>query len=723
MEKRGQITIFIIIGIIMLIAAAIFYFSWARTTEQPIQVEQVRALQLAEPAQQVKTYVEQCLSDYANSGIEILGLQAGFIYIPTELQTTGISGDRTVVKTGSMIQVIDATGKNKVPYWITEDSISVPSTDYMQNELARYITENLPRCTDFEVFRKKSYVIKTGTINTTVRFGKQATIDLHWPIQITQNEKQYEVDNYNYQVDVNLALIHEIAMELVTREFADTYLEDHAKSLISLYSYTGAEKGAKDLPPFSFSDSSTDCKYVTWTKDEVKENLEGILSKNFPYLKMAGTKFERVISNDASVQGVYDSFIRNYFENLSSISVEFSYPAQSDNKFDIKPTSGNVISPDKESQTSIPFLPSFCIYDYRFKYFLTHPVVIKITDSDSAKIIGNLVQEKQGFSFYFPMQLFLCGNQNRQCTGQNPYSEVNLTAFFGSETMKSVFDCNNVSTQASVVTTNETGLLPGVGVRFQCNNTINECDAGETASSGRASLKLPKCAGLQLKLQKAGYSTIVDAVKSEYKLEKLKNYSIEVELVLARKFLENYYLTNGYLRSSCGKTPEEMLQETRYQPRPKDEITISINGASANPTVLYPTMKSMIIGSGNYRVGMLAKGNVVIKPSTYKEGDNTVTVDFDNNPLTHSNYEGPWIIGNGNFGWKATSLRGSKIKFYCMVDFLSDQNLEVNSITETVIDGSRLSGKITVDDNCDGKTKQVDYTVNDYSQFVAPEVS
>ncbi|MBI1969946.1 hypothetical protein HYS48_04595, partial [Candidatus Woesearchaeota archaeon] len=70
-EKRGQITVFIIIGIFLLAAVAVFlYLKQDRTG---LEIEQA----IPEEFMPIKHFVEECIQKYAQQGILLMGVQGG----------------------------------------------------------------------------------------------------------------------------------------------------------------------------------------------------------------------------------------------------------------------------------------------------------------------------------------------------------------------------------------------------------------------------------------------------------------------------------------------------------------------------------------------------------------------------------------------------------------------------------------------------------------------
>src|SRR3989344_3686160 len=106
MLKRGQVTVFIIVGIILLALVATTYFLFSKTLPQeqalPLETDKITGL------------VEDCLVSTAEKGIISLGRQGGYFILPSEATTTL---------------------RDNVPYYKTGESILLPPAETLAAEL------------------------------------------------------------------------------------------------------------------------------------------------------------------------------------------------------------------------------------------------------------------------------------------------------------------------------------------------------------------------------------------------------------------------------------------------------------------------------------------------------------------------------------------------------------------------------------------------------------
>ena len=107
--KSAQITVFIIIGIVILFTfAGIMYFTKTITKKDILTAAEPSLADVPTAFKPLSTYTESCINSVAKKGLLVLGEQGGYIYPDT-------------VGKYSVINPTDADGINleplKVPYW------------------------------------------------------------------------------------------------------------------------------------------------------------------------------------------------------------------------------------------------------------------------------------------------------------------------------------------------------------------------------------------------------------------------------------------------------------------------------------------------------------------------------------------------------------------------------------------------------------------------------
>ena len=128
-SRKAQITIFIIIGIVLLFTSATIIYIKNQITVQNIQVRKdISNLPLE--SQAVTLFVEQCLKETAVSGAYISAFQGGYINPPENRISTEYSD---------------------IPFYQYEGRNIMPSVNVIEYELSYYVAASLPDCiNDFE---------------------------------------------------------------------------------------------------------------------------------------------------------------------------------------------------------------------------------------------------------------------------------------------------------------------------------------------------------------------------------------------------------------------------------------------------------------------------------------------------------------------------------------------------------------------------------------------
>ena len=155
--RKGQAAVFIIVGVVIVLSAVIVSYVASRSgtmisgKETGIESEFAGQSELGQ-------YVGACIRPAVLQGLEIIRLQGGYVNIPDNTKTMLVKdklGKQVKVVDGSKKVVVDLNGEgNEVPYWITKDSLAVPTKSFMEEELAEYVAEEVGNCAgDFEPFR------------------------------------------------------------------------------------------------------------------------------------------------------------------------------------------------------------------------------------------------------------------------------------------------------------------------------------------------------------------------------------------------------------------------------------------------------------------------------------------------------------------------------------------------------------------------------------------
>jgi hypothetical protein len=732
---KAQVTVYIILGFVVLLGLGVVFFLQEESVDTAIETEIPGEVQYA-GQQEVRTFMDSCIRDAVFNGLEILRLQAGYIDIPLTVSTVLVKNDQNkqiIVKDGIKKVVVDPNGQgNQVAYWLDSNNrLAIPSQEYVENSLGAYVEDSVIACVDeFNSFKQQGYVVEAGEMDASVELSDEVLVNIDYPISFEKGDVSFNEEEFILRVPVNLKKALDVQSDLVLAESIGSYLESNIKYLISLYAYNGMEKGRFDLPPLTFTDVNTNCKMTTWTLDEAEEKVFENIEANSKYFKIQGIEGEHFSGEEDISDGVYKGLTSDILvEPYDNTKVDFELN-KNDIYFDVKPRLGEQVRPHRYSAIGLKFLPLFCHMRYQFKYTLKFPMVSKVTlsDSNAINVLGKTVDESRELEFSVPIGVFLCGNQNRECTGKPAYVEDLENIDFseiGIDVTETMF-CDSdmrLSQPIRLRTVDSYTFEPvsDVTVFYRCGNNQNDCLIDVSDETGMLESKFPLCDNGELYAIKDDYSQSAqllstfegsEVTQKDYLVEPLKELDVEIKFVDIDKFMGNYYLSDGFTNNRCtGEAVGINDQTLAARDVLGENIVVSSNYGPSQVALMYPEAKQVKLASGEYSFSMLAEGQVVVNPSNY--AGQIVSLNSEG-----GSYSGSYLLGNYNdlrAEFDSSVLKNAeKIVFYVPLEVTS-RSFEVKDFGSNVVqpDGS-LYKKGMIDDDCDSSTpsKEVEIIVN-----------
>ncbi len=396
MKKRGQVTAIVIVGLLLVIAAISIYIIKTRILTSAWERERTKAEVVPEKAAKVKTYIESCIQQTLQDAITAAELQAGFVYPPQDAIPRSLANP--------LSNALDLFGnKNtKVPYWFYEAANGVkenqvPTVKTMQQQMEKYLEENIPFClNDFIPLKNDGYDITYGTPIAKLELGEDAlfsTITL--PITLKVNDFTFKLEKFYVKADTYLKQLYETALSIFQKENAATFLEQFTLDQMIVY----------DQIPFSGVDFN--CVPKTWTKAKVYQDLKDMLATNMPSLKIKGALY--TLNNE------FDKYyVISDVEVSKQTTISFLYAPDWPLLMDVLGENDAVLrgKPVTLDNAASQFtLPLFCLNDNHFVYDLKFPILITLS--------------KEKDVFQFATQVIIDNNQPRENQFDIPDSETN----------------------------------------------------------------------------------------------------------------------------------------------------------------------------------------------------------------------------------------------------------------------------------------------------------
>ncbi|VVB78954.1 Uncharacterised protein [uncultured archaeon] len=221
--KRSQVTIFVILGI--LIVAGLATFLTFRSTNNKVIISGTNIDPDIKP---INNFVTECVRTVGNDAIYQIGKTGGFVVPPEpkmnfdEISDEGLAfylydkGYRINDSSSSIVPSLPG------PATPTEELIEkenlMPSKENMEDELSKYMDSFIYFCiNDFKNF--PDFNVTSGEARTTavIENGKVSFL-VNYPLQISKGEKTYSIRDFEAVIPVRLNEIHSLITELMTKQ-------------------------------------------------------------------------------------------------------------------------------------------------------------------------------------------------------------------------------------------------------------------------------------------------------------------------------------------------------------------------------------------------------------------------------------------------------------------------------------------------------------------------
>ncbi|MBR9676630.1 hypothetical protein GOV04_00625 [Candidatus Woesearchaeota archaeon] len=499
MTKRGQITLFIIIGIVLVLSAALLIYLMSPLSFQETKV-------LPENVKPVTGFVEECTAIVGETAIRQLAAGGGWINVPQGF----------LLEPSSYLS-LDKFNLQKLPYWYYDGKDYAPTLQVMEEELENYIAQNVETCLDeFTVFDDHFKVRVYDDPTAKVEIQKNnVLITLDYPIKIDTLDSRETAKRREFTtlLDANLREIHEFATDLLESENEQEHFERITMDLVSQN---------PDIPLTGFD---FDCGAPkNWYLPTVKQQLQEQLFYNLPRIRFKNTAYVPFIAPEQNYERLKEKYPASeifagntpepgekpedayeYFHYFLDVS-DVDYPRLTaaarylpnwGMDFIVTPSDGPYLKADRGTGPK-KFLRFLCIQTYHFTYDIIYPLMVTITDQQSF--------EGQGLSFNYAIPIIITDNQG----DRSPYAMRSFSPQNPDTSVCSDYNTDRVIDVRAVGAFDYTGIkepLNGVNISYECFTHL--CALGKTTAQGgvyRFSTFEPGfCANGYLIAQKDGY--------------------------------------------------------------------------------------------------------------------------------------------------------------------------------------------------------------------------
>ncbi len=193
-SKQGQLSMFIIVGIVAIIGISLLAFT------QPKAITGNIASQNLETPE-VSALVESCLQDVTKQGLFYLGQQGGYYEPPPGLEyVTGM-----------------------VPYYVDADQVYVPGIPTIEFELNKYIEEYIDDCArGFESLEEQGFSVSALTPSANAKIGSDSIlVDINYPLEVSKGSSTVTFSDFSASIPFNFNDVYKVVDEVMQQQKKD----------------------------------------------------------------------------------------------------------------------------------------------------------------------------------------------------------------------------------------------------------------------------------------------------------------------------------------------------------------------------------------------------------------------------------------------------------------------------------------------------------------------
>lgn len=200
MEKRGQATTFVIVGITILAVVILIFYLRGQFFFGPFLPRNVD-----DRFDALRGHIQDCLAEISPGYIERIGLQGGHLSTPQD--TYRLHDD---IPVSYLCYDIPDTPQCSTRMLTRQD---------MEEELSDAIAQSLATCLQLQRFRGGGVALTVGTSDVSTEIGDDVTIvTLHLPVTLQKDDRVVNEDTFSKGFTYPLGRLYEVARDILDVE-------------------------------------------------------------------------------------------------------------------------------------------------------------------------------------------------------------------------------------------------------------------------------------------------------------------------------------------------------------------------------------------------------------------------------------------------------------------------------------------------------------------------
>jgi hypothetical protein len=479
-DKKGQVTIFVIIAIVIVVAVLIFFAIRSGLFVQGVPVEFAPVYSL----------YSGCIEQETRNALDILGTQGGRIdtgeYVPGS----------EYAPFSSHLNFLSIP----VPYWyyVAGNNLiseNVPSRAEMEEEVSIFLEQEIENCDFTRFYEQGFYVSLPEELDVKTKINANVVeIEVNADVSASREDRSARKTKHKVQVNSKIGKFYDTAVDIYNKQKDEAFLEDYAIDVLRLNApVDGVE---------------VQCGPKIWTTRDVIGDLEAGLEDNFAAIKFDGDYYKLDEEED------------KYFVVDLDVSepVRVLYSSSWPTKVEVEPADEELMIAEPIGDEEGLGVLGFCYVPYHFVYDVSFPALIQVSD---------------GFEiFQFPVSVIIDNNQPREAelfTVSN-VERVDLCEFAEGSARIYTFDNNLNPVEADV--------------KYKCFDQVCRLGRSQiTGGDAILDAEVPVCLNGQLIAEAEGFAEAKQLFSSNSEsvtdIVLDREYEVEVELRRGGAVLED----------------------------------------------------------------------------------------------------------------------------------------------------------------------------------------
>lgn len=191
MKKKGQITIFIIVGIIILLAIAVILSIQSTVISKDVGEAEVAPLL----SSSVENYIGTCIQKTGKEALTFVAQQGGYYQLPD-------------------------LSEFDLPYYLHQNESHIITKEELERQISSYINNELFFCIkNFVPFREAGLDIQQQEVNTSTIISKNKVIfDVTFPVTVKQDTLSKSLARFSEAVPSGIGINYDLAEKFMQQQ-------------------------------------------------------------------------------------------------------------------------------------------------------------------------------------------------------------------------------------------------------------------------------------------------------------------------------------------------------------------------------------------------------------------------------------------------------------------------------------------------------------------------